>query len=341
MNKQIQAFYKHVDIGDAAVERILAASKTAKPRRTVNRTAVIVSVSAAALIVGILSVFLFRSAEPANTSELIMPSYETVLKIGNSASGNDALIAHDGLAVAVESVYSNGETVYIALFGEYIDDRHDEPAPDTLRYAYSGGDGSSFTVNGRTAELKTKEIVLTKSGKLFKGVMEIGIDESSSAARLEMRIPWFELYSGDSLVKKIAEPFETEGGVIRAYAEDEKALLSGDSILYIKSIVQYPRGAIGEYDCGVELQYYVPDELIRDGKDIQARAYNEDGSEISEVNAFQYNNRDGRLMLRSFGFPESRNIRVVLYDANAEEYKPIQEYEVTLNDLAWPLAFED
>ena len=82
-----------------------------------------------------------------------MPSYDTISKVGSTATGNDALIAHDGLAVAIENAYSNGKTMYIALFGEYIDS---DSAPDTLRYSFSEGDGSSFTVNGRAAELKTK-----------------------------------------------------------------------------------------------------------------------------------------------------------------------------------------
>ena len=250
MHKQIQNFYDKVDIGNHAVNRIIAVSKFAKPHRTVNKVAVIASACAAALVIGILSVCLFRSMEPDGLAERYLPSYDTIARIGSTATGNDALIAHDGLAVAIESAYSNGKTMYIALFGEYIDT---DAAPDTLHYSYSEGDGASFTVNGRTAELKTKDIILTKNGKLFKGVVELEIDEPSSAARLELTIPSFEIYSNHTLVKKIIEPFKMDGGVIRAYTDNEKALLNGENILFIKSIVQYPRGAVGDYICGIEM----------------------------------------------------------------------------------------
>lgn len=344
MNKQIQNFYENIDIGNYAVERIITVSKTAKPRRTVNKIAVIASASAAALVITILSVFLFHSMEPASITERFSPSYDTISKVGSTATGNDALIAHDGLAVAIESAYSNGKTVYIALFGEYIaSDRNADSAPDTLRYSYSNGDGSLFTLNGRTAELKTKDIILTKSGKLFKGVIEIEIDEPSSAARLEMTIPSFEIYSDNTLLKRIIEPFRMDGGVMKAYTDDEASLLNGDNILFIKSIVQYPHGAVGDYISGIEMQYYVPNEMINNSKDIQARVFNEDGSEIAMTNSLQNGDRSGNgiMMLKSYDFPDSRNIKVVLYDANAEESKPIQEYDVTLNDLELSLDFED
>ena len=344
MNKQIKIFYDKVDIGNHAADRIITVSKSAKPRRTVNKIAVIASASAAALVIGILSVFLFRSMDPDCISERLLPSYDTISKIGSTATGNDALIAHDGLAVAIENTYSNGKTMYVALFGEYIaSDRNADSAPDTLRYSFSEGDGSSFTVNGRAAKLKTKDIILTKSGKLFKGVIEIEIDEPSSAARLEMTIPSFEIYSDNTLVKTINEPFKMDGGVVRAYTDNEEALLKGDNILFIKSIVQYPHGAVGDYICSVEMQYYVPNEMIHNGKDIQAKIFNEDGSEIAMTNSLQNGDRSGNgmMMLRSYGFPDSRKIKVVLYDANSEENKPIQEYDVTLNDLNWSLDFED
>ena len=344
MNKQIKIFYDKVDIGNHAADRIITVSKSAKPRRTVNKIAVIASASAAALVIGILSVFLFRSMDPDCISERLLPSYDTISKIGSTATGNDALIAHDGLAVAIENTYSNGKTMYVALFGEYIaSDRNADSAPDTLRYSFSEGDGSSFTVNGRAAKLKTKDIILTKSGKLFKGVIEIEIDEPSSAARLEMTIPSFEIYSDNTLVKTINEPFKMDGGVVRAYTDNEEALLKGDNILFIKSIVQYPHGAVGDYICSVEMQYYVPNEMIHNGKDIQAKIFNEDGSEIAMTNSLQNGDRSGNgmMMLRSYGFPDSRKIKVVLYDANSEENKPIQEYDVTLNDLNWSLDSED
>ncbi len=344
MNKQIKIFYDKVDIGNHAADRIITVSKSAKPRRTVNKIAVIASASAAALVIGILSVFLFRSMDPDCISERLLPSYDTISKIGSTATGNDALIAHDGLAVAIENTYSNGKTMYVALFGEYIaSDRNADSAPDTLRYSFSEGDGSSFTVNGRAAKLKTKDIILTKSGKLFKGVIEIEIDEPSSAARLEMTIPSFEIYSDNTLVKTINEPFKMDGGVVRAYTDNEEALLKGDNILFIKSIVQYPHGAVGDFICSVEMQYYVPNEMIHNGKDIQAKIFNEDGSEIAMTNSLQNGDRSGNgmMMLRSYGFPDSRKIKVVLYDANSEENKPIQEYDVTLNDLNWSLDFED
>lgn len=344
MNKQIKIFYDKVDIGNHAADRIITVSKSAKPRRTVNKIAVIASASAAALVIGILSVFLFRSMDPDCVSERLLPSYDTISKIGSTATGNDALIAHDGLAVAIENTYSNGKTMYVALFGEYIaSDRNADSAPDTLRYSFSEGDGSSFTVNGRAAKLKTKDIILTKSGKLFKGVIEIEIDEPSSAARLEMTIPSFEIYSDNTLVKTINEPFKMDGGVVRAYTDNEEALLKGDNILFIKSIVQYPHGAVGDYICSVEMQYYVPNEMIHNGKDIQAKIFNEDGSEIAMTNSLQNGDRSGNgmMMLRSYGFPDSRKIKVVLYDANSEENKPIQEYDVTLNDLNWSLDSED
>ena len=122
-----------------------------------------------------------------------------------------------------------------------------------------------------------------------------------------------------------------------------QAVGNGDNILFIKSIVQYPHGAVGDYICSVEMQYYVPNEMIHDGKDIQAKIFNEDGSEIAMTNSLQNGDRNGNgmMMLRSYDFPDSRNIKVVLYDANAEENKPIQEYDVTLNDLEISLDFED
>ena len=41
------------------------------------------------------------------------------------------------------------------------------------------------------------------------------------------------------------------------YTDNEEALLNGDNILFIKSIVQYPHGAVGDYICGIEMQYAV------------------------------------------------------------------------------------
>ena len=186
MNKQIINFYNKVDIDNYAAERIITVSKSAKPRRTVNKIAVIASASAAALVIGIFSVFLFRSMDPDCVSERLLPSYDTISKVGSTATGNDALIAHDGLAVAIENAYSNGKTMYIALFGEYIDS---DSAPDTLRYSFSEGDGSSFTVNGRAAKLKTKDIILTKSGKLFKGVVA-GISDLTFPVIPHPQIQW-------------------------------------------------------------------------------------------------------------------------------------------------------
>ena len=131
--------------------------------------------------------------------------------------------------------------------------------------------------------------------------------------------------------------------MIRAYTDDEEALLNGDNILFIKSIVQYPHGAVGDYICGIEMQYYVPNDMMNAGKDIQAKIFNEDGNEIAMTNSLQNGDRssNGMMMLRSYGFPNNRNVKVVLYDANTEENKPIQEYNVTLNDLELSLDFED
>lgn len=91
------------------------------------------------------------------------------------------------------------------------------------------------------------------------------------------------------------------------------------------------------------MQYYVPNDMMNAGKDIQAKIFNEDGSEIALTNSLQNGDRSGNgmMMLRSYDFPKSRNVKVVLYDANAEGNKPIQAYDVTLNDLDWSLDFED
>ncbi len=339
MNERIYKFYNRMTISDDITERIIETSKTRTPHRTVNRIVVIAAASAAALIFGFFSILFFQSVSPRYISKQAIPSYDTILKVGNVGTGDDALIAHDGLAVAIESAYSNGQTIYVALFGEYI---QNDIAADTVRYSVSEWDGAIFTVNGRTAKLNSKDIVLKKNGKLFKGVIEIEIDEPASAARLDMTIPSFDIYSGDSFVKTVSGLFEMEGGILRAYTDDESALLNGDNILYIKSIVQNQRDVIGDYVCGIEMQYYVPNEMIKSGKDIQARVFNEDGSEISMLSSLQYADRSGNgmIILRSYYFPDSRNIKVELYDANDND-KTIQEYGVVLNDLDISLAFDD
>lgn len=339
MTKQIHDFYNQIAVSDDITERMIKTSKTAKPHRTINKIAVIAAASAAVLIIGLFSLLIFRSLQPHYTSGQTVPSYDTVLKIGNVGTGDDALIAHDGLAVAIESAYSNGKTVYVALFGEYI---QNDIATDTLQYSFSEGGGAVFTVNGKAAKLNTKDIVLKKSGKLFKGVISLEIDEPASAARLDMIIPAFDIYSDTSLIKTVSGPFELEGGIIRAYTDNESALLNGDNVLYIQSIVQNPRDTVGDYVCGIEIQYSVPYEMINSGKDIQAKVFNEDGSEILMSNSLEYADLSGnrKNMLRSFDFPDSRNIKVMLYDAN-DNNKTIQEYDVVLNDLDWPLAFDD
>ncbi len=339
MTKQIHDFYNRIAVSDDKTEHIIKTSKTAKPNRSINRIAVIAAASAAALIIGLFSLLIFRSLQPHYTSGQAAPSYDTVLRIGNAGTGNDALIAHDGLAVAIESAYSDGKTVYVALFGEYV---QNDVTANTLRYTYSEGNSAVFTVNGKAAKLNIKDIVLKKSGKLFKGIISFETDEPASAARLDMTIPSFDIYSNRTLIKTVSGPFELEGGIIRAYTYDEKALLNGDNVLYIQSIVQNPRDAVGDYACGIEMQYYVPYEMIYSGKDIQARVFNENGSEISMSNSLEYANSsgNGKIMLRSFDLPDNRNIKVILYDAN-DNNKTIQEYDVVLNDLDWSLAFDD
>lgn len=339
MNKQINDFYNQIYINDDITDRIIKTSKTASPNKTVNRVIVIAAASAAVLIFGLFSVWFFRSVQLWRIPKQTPPSYDTILKVGNIGTGDDALIAHDGLAVAIESAYSNGQTVYVALFGEYI---HNDISADSLRCTFSEGDGAIFTVNGKEAKQNAEDVVLKKSGRLFKGVIELEIDEPSSAARLDMTIPSFDIYSGASLVKTVSGPFEISGGIIRTYTDNESALLDGDSILYIKSIVQNQRNVIGDYVCGIDIQYFVPDEMINSGKDIQARVFNEDGSEISMSNSLEYDDRSGsgKIRLRSFGFPDSQNIKVRLYDAN-DNQKTIQEYDVVLNNLDWALDFDD
>ena len=336
MTKQIHDFYNRLALSDEMTKHIIEKSKTIKPHRTINKIVVIAAASAAALILGFLSVLFIRYQHiPQQT----VPDYDTVLKLGNIGAGNDALIGHDGLAVAIESAYSNGKIVYVALFGEYF---QNDVTADTLRYTCSEGDGAAFTVNGKAAKLNTKDIVLKKSGKLFKGVIELEIDEPSSAAHLDMTIPVFDLYNDDAPVKTVSGPFELEGGIIRTYTDDENALLNGDNVLYIKSIVQNPRDAVGDDVCGIEMTYYVPYEMINSGQDIQAKIFNKDGSEILISNSLEYADRsgNGKIMLRSFDFPDSRNIKVVLYDAN-DNHQTIQEYDVVLNDLVWSLDFDD
>jgi len=336
MTKQIHDFYNRIAVSDSTAEHIIKTSKTAKPRRTINKIVVIAAASAAALALGFFSALFIRYQ---HIPQQAVPSYETVVKIGNTGIGDDALIAHDGLAVAIESACSNGKTIYVALFGELI---QNDINADSLRYTCSEGDGTVFTVNGKAAKLNTKDIVLKKSGKLFKGIIELEIDEPASAARLDMTIPAFGIYSNGSQIKNISEPFELEGGIIRNYTNNENALLNGNNVLYIQSIVQNPRDAVGDDICGIEMQYFVPYEMINSGKDIQAKIFNKDGSEILMSNSLEYADRsgNGKIMLRSFEFPDSRNIKVMLYDAN-DNHQTIQEYDVILNDLDWSLAFED
>ena len=83
--------------------------------------------------------------------------------------------------------------------------------------------------------------------------------------------------------------------------------------------------------------------MIHNGKDMQAKMFDEDGSEIALTNSLQNGDRSGNgmMMLKSYDFPKSRNVKVVLYDANAEGNKPIQAYDVTLNNLDRSLDFED
>ena len=341
MNQYINDFYTKVDIDAEAVDRIISASKTAKPRKTVGKTVTVASVSAAVLVIGIICVWIVHPL----FDKTPLPSYETITEMGQAGARGDALITHDGFAVAVEGAYSNGETIYVALFGDYNRWEWDcDTPPDTIRYSYEENDGSCFSVNDRPAELVTEDIVLRRSGGFFKGVMALSIDEPSSGARLEMVIPSFDIYSNNAYVKTISQPFEMEGGVFRAYSDNEEALLNGDNILYVKSILQYERTAVGDYICGISVNYYVPDDWENGGMDIRVRVFNKGGGEIALTRTLSSRGADGRgkNIECSFDFPDSRYITVALYDVNASNQSdPLQEYDVVLNDLSYPLTFLD
>lgn len=55
------------------------------------------------------------------------------------------------------------------------------------------------------------------------------------------------------------------------------------------------------------MQYYVPNDMMNAGKDIQAKIFNEDGNEIAMTNSLQNGDRSGNgmMMLRSYGFPNN------------------------------------
>lgn len=329
----ISGVYAKIHINESFLEQAIRKAEATQPQpeRRAPRRLAVACVCAAAMVLGTVALLLRSMIGPTPA-----PSYQTLSQFGAGATA-EALQSHEGFAIWVNGVYFNGHTMYIALCGEY--DRNtwrDEITPDTLRYRCVEGDGSRFMLGAdgeQAARLVTEEITLTKNGRFFEGTMELEAESQDSLRYLRMSFPAIEVWGGGELLTTVSGPFETESFVQRTYTDDEKALLSGKDVLYIAAVCPYPPGAIGDYTCGLTVDFHIPAAIFDAGIDIRAAAYNEDDSEIPLTREFQSYDGTGIRRHLCYDFPSSRQIRVALYEKNGVgKDAPVQEYDVTLNE---------
>ena len=341
MNRYINDFYTKVDIDADAVDRIIAASKTAKPHKTVNKIAVIVSTCAAALVIGVFSLLMFQmtNATIDKTNDLF--TYSNIEKFECiSTGGDDVLYSHDGIALWIAGGYFNGQKMYVAVKGECLEyDWTESSLPNILKFTDFSDEQTFFSINDIPVTPVGDEIVLTKNRKYYEGVVQFNFENEESLVYLKMNLPTIDAYSGGTFTKTVSGPFEISDVISRTYTVDEERVLNSNDEMYIQSIAAYPHKAMNEPEIGLLIDYYIPDGTYASGIRVKSKIYNEDGTEVALIQEFQSRKESGFMKCAGYDYPIGRNVKVVLIDAVSSDV--LQEYEVYLNDPEIEFVLDD
>lgn len=332
--KRMNDIYDRIQMDHSALERaITAAENTARGNRF-DKIPLAVGACAAALALGIGTLWLFRPVDQPAAGRTADITYETAARFSGYGSADDSLQAHDGVAMWIDGAYYNGKTMAVAIRGDYERyDRNYAAPPDMMKYTSCEGDGAGFFVNGQEVRPLSDELELTKHGRFFEGVLELETDVDESIVQLEIHLPGIEILSGEETVKTVREDIAMTNVIPRIYTSDEETLLSGGNVIYLSCNAEAP-GAIGDAPVGLNIAYYVPD-----GMDVRAKAFNADGSEIDLVRSVSHAKADGKMFGDQFGSADGRRIGIVLYDANTGEVLFVQS--AYLNDPYVSFAMDD
>ena len=237
----INDFYTKIDINADAVDRIIATSKTAKPHKTVNRIAVIVSTCAATMVIGVFSVLMFQMTKATNNNTNDLFTYSNIEKFEGVTVGGDTLQSHDGIALWINGAYLNGHKMYVAVKGECLQsDWADGSLPDILKYTAFSDEQAYFSINDIPVKPVGDKIVLTKNRNYYEGVVQFDFENEESLVYLKMNLPTIDAYYDGTFTKTVFGPFDMSN-VISREAEELHGVLA-DVHMGI------------EHDLGVELQ---------------------------------------------------------------------------------------
>ncbi|MBQ3417123.1 MAG: hypothetical protein IJH32_04740 [Ruminococcus sp.] len=341
MNRYINDFYTKVDIDADAVDRIIAASKTAKPRKTVSKIIIPVSTCAAVLVILALPALIFQTTTVTIDKNNDMFTYSNIEKFESvTTAADDVLYSHGGIALWIEGAYFNGHKMYVAVKGECIEyDWADSSLPDILRFTDFSDEQTIFSINDIPVTPVGDEIVLTKNRKYYEGVVQFNFENEESLVFLKMNLPMIDAYSGGTFTKTVSGPFEMSDVISRTYTVDEERVLNSNDEMYIRSVAAYPHRALNEPEMGLLMDYYIPDEIYASGIRINAKIYNEDGTEVALIQEFQSRAESGFIKCAGYDYPAGRNVKVVLTDAVSSDV--LQEYEVYLNDPEIEFVLDD
>ena len=332
MNRYINDFYAKVDIDADAVDRIIAASKTAKPRKTAGKIMIPVSACAAVLVILALPVLIFQITTVTVDETDDMFTYSNIERFESVAAGDEeALLSHDGIALWIEGAYFNGHKMYVAVKGECIEyDWTESSLPDILRFTDFSDERACFSINDIPVRPVGDEIVLTKNRKYYEGVVQFNFENEESLVYLKMNLPAIDAYSGGSFTKTVSGPFETSNVISRVYTVNEEKVLNGNDEMYVKNVSVLSEAS----EQVLSVESFIPAALIRD-MDIKAAAYDENSKELALVDEIQLfkEKEQGYSKWFTFAASSSKKVHIVLYDAGSTESdKPLQEYDVTLNN---------
>ena len=327
----INDFYTKIDINADAVDRIIATSKTAKPHKTVNRIAVIVSTCAAALVIGIFSLLMFQMTNVTINETNNLFTYSNIEKFEGDTVGGDTLQSHDGIALWINAAYFNGHKMYVAVKGECLkSDWTDGSLPDILKYTDFSDEQAYFSINDIPVKPVGDEIVLTKNRKYYEGVVQFDFENEESLVYLKMNLPTIDAYYDGTFTKTVLGPFDMSNVISRTYTVNEEKVLNGNDEMYVKNISVLSEAS----EQGLYVECFVPAALIRD-MDIKVAAYDENSKELALIDETQLfkEKEQGYSKCFTFATPSSKKVHIVLYDARSRASdKPLQEYDVTLNN---------
>ncbi len=326
----INDFYAKININADAVDRIIATSKTAKPHKTVNRIAVIVSACAAALVIGIFSVLMFQMTDATIDKTNDLFTYSNIEKFEGVTVGGDTLQSHGGIALWINGAYFNGHKMYVAVKGECLKfDWADNSLPDILKFTDFSDEQAFFSINNIPVKPVGDEIVLTKNRKYYEGVVQFDFENEESLVFLKMNLPTIDAYTDGAFLKTVSGPFDMSNVISRTYTVDEEKVLNSNDEMYIKNVSVIS----GNSEQGLSVESFVPAALTGD-MDIKVAVCDENSKELVLVDEIQlYKEKEqGYSKWFTFTAPSSKKVHVVLYDAKSgASDKPLQEYDVTLN----------